>query len=128
MTAFVHICPQAGLDRETRFDEHLVAGGPAYVTGVLAMSARDEYRKTALKYFIAAEAAADPDTVHRMLESGQGWVRIAAAVEGANYHALARRHTGRRGARSAIPSAAIIPARRDVDHRLLDRPGRRPTT
>jgi hypothetical protein len=92
------------------------------------MSARDEYRKTALKYFSAAEEAADPDTVHRMLESGRGWVRIAAAVEGANYHALARRNTGRRRARPTIRSAGIIPARRDIDHRLLDHTGRRQTT
>jgi hypothetical protein len=68
------------------------------------MSMRDEYRKTALKYFMAAEETVDPDTVHRLLESGQGWVRVAAAVEGANYRALARCNTGRRGAR---PSSRI---------------------
>lgn len=52
------------------------------------MSVRDEYRRTALRYFMAAEEADDPDTVRRLLESAQGYMR-SAVTETANFHVQA---------------------------------------
>jgi len=53
------------------------------------MGMRDEYRKTALKYFMAAQEANDPDTAHRLLETAQECVRLAA-IETARQHAIWR--------------------------------------
>jgi len=54
---------------------------------------RDEYRKTALKYFMAAQEANDPEMVHRLSETAQECIRLAS-IETALHHALRRGPTG----------------------------------
>jgi len=49
---------------------------------------RDEYCKTALKYFLAAQEANDPDTAQQLSETAQESVRFAA-IETARHHAQA---------------------------------------
>ncbi len=52
------------------------------------MNARDEYRRTAFTYFVAAEGTDNPDTINMLLASAQGYVR-SAAIETANHHTQA---------------------------------------
>jgi hypothetical protein len=54
------------------------------------MDTRDDCRKTALKYFLAAEESADPEATIIYLESAQHWMRLAARGKGADYGMLAQ--------------------------------------
>ena len=42
---------------------------------------RDDCRRRALAYFVAAEATSDQEKRDALLEGGQKWLRIAAEIE-----------------------------------------------
>ncbi len=65
------------------------------------MDTRDDCRKTALKYFLAAEELGDPEATIIYLESAQEWVRLAARGKGADYGMLAE---------TEVPAASRDPA------------------
>jgi hypothetical protein len=54
------------------------------------MDSRDDCRKTAFRYFFAAQESGDLEATIILLESAQQWVRLAASAEAADYGLLAQ--------------------------------------